>query len=315
MTLTLTWDNPTPRPACGYKVFYRQKGGIAYNSIETSGSTSATTSLVLSTSAMGCYEGYVQSNCCSDNLSEHDPWGVNAYSVVGVTASIRPSPSSYIVTIVSQYANPYDTLITGTFVSNQAGSLPYSATYPAGSTSAVVVVSGTPTGSNLEAITSTSISTISPVFNNGGSLQQYDAVNTPDYFKFTASSGQTSGTTFWNGNPMVLPSFTLDSFNVTEVDGSGVVQQGVIQLSWAQSILFGSGDHPYNIINVDVKDPGNNSMGEAIWSIDRVGLRNMQITINKTSGYTISTALNMSMVLTWADDSALGTASFYLPDY
>lgn len=315
MTLTLEWDNPTPQPVCGYKAFYRQKGGIAYSYIETSGATSATTSLVLSTGAVGCYEGYVQSNCCSDNFSEHDPWGVNMYSPLAVAIAVQASPLSYIATITSTYANPYDTIITGTFTSSLAGVLAYTATYPAGSTTAAVVVSGTPLSANAETISNVTISAISPVFNNGGSLQQYDAVNTPDYFEFTATSGQTSGTTFWNGDPMVLPSFTLDSFNVTEVDGSDVVQQGVIQLSWAQSILYGSGVHPYNIINAEVKDPGGVSMGEAIWVIDRVGLRNMQITINKTSGYTISTVLNMSLVLTWADDSALGTASFYLPDY
>lgn len=314
MTLTIQWNNPTPHPTCGYKAFYRQKGGISYSSINTSGSTSATTSLVVTTNAPACYEGYIQSDCCSDNFSENNGWAVNAYSPVGVVASIRTSPLSYIVTITSAYPNPYDTIIEGTYVSNLAGTRSYSATYPAGSTSAVVVVSGTP-ASNAETISNTTISTISPVFNNGGSLQQYDAVNTPDYFRFTATSGQTSGTTFWNGNPMVLPSFTLDSFNVTEVDGSGVVQQGVIQLSWAQGVVYGSAVHPYNIINAQVKDPGGNLMGEAIWTMGTTGLKNVQITINKTSGYTISTVLNMSMVLTWADDSVLGTSSFYLPDY
>ncbi len=315
MNIDLTWDNPTPHPDCGFKASYRRKGDSVYSTITTSGSTSATTSLHLTTTYPANYEGFIQSDCCSTNLSTSDPWGVNAYSIITIANPII-SGAFFKATVTSLYPNPYDTVITGTVTSNQQGSLVYSATYPAGSTSALVILTGiAPTGSNLETVSNLTEISLTPIFNNGGMLQQYDPVNTPSYFEFAFVSGFTSGTTFWTGAPNILPSFTLDTFTPTSTDGGGNVISGNLLVSWAQGYVFGGGSYPYNIVKLVVQDQVNNVMG--VISVDATikGLRSATIPIVKQA-FPIDTVTSMKLIATWADDTLTGGVSiFYLPDF
>lgn len=312
MILTITWTNPTPHPGCGYRALYRRKGDATYTTITTSGSTSGTTSIVVQPSAPASYEGYVQSNCCSDSISSGDPFGTNAYSTMSASTSVRLSPPNFLITITSLYANPYATIVSGTFTSNQQGVLAYSVTYPAGVKSAILVTSNTPTGSNLETTTNTVITTISPIFNNGGSLQQFDPISTPAYFKFTATSGQTSGTTYWNGAPTVLPSFTLDTFSTTETDLNGNVLAGNLNLSWIQSVIFAGGVSPYDLLTLKVYE-GATLMGELTVPTDIKGLRSCTIPITKGASY-ITSAVQYKLESHWSDGTLIVTAAtFYLP--
>lgn len=315
--LTLQWDNPTPHPNCGYIASYRRKGDSSYTSISTSGSTSGTTSLVVHTSGPANYEGYIQSNCCSDNLSLGDGWAVNTYEPVGVVVSVKTSPLRYAATITSQFANPYDTIITGNYTSSAHGVSTYSATYPAGSTSAVVTISGTP-ASAAETISNTTVGDISPIFNNGGELQQYDAVLTPTYFQYTATSGQTSGTTFWQGSPLVLPSFTLDAFNITETDVDGNVIAGDLIVSWANSTLYGSGEYPYsNMQFIIQQNMDSDIVSDVTFPNITRGLHTMTLPMIKTVN-NITTTVEYKINIYWengAQPSVGNVVLFYLPDF
>lgn len=321
MKLHLNWLKPASLPSCDYKVAYRRKGESVYTELETSGNTSGITSgsTDITISAPACYEGYVKSDCCEGNLSAADPWGLNAYSTIGISIAIQPSPAAYVATITSTYENPYDTVLTGTFVSSMAGTLSYTATYPAGSTTATVVLSGTPIAPNSETISSVGISTISPVFDNGGQLQQYDPVSTPEYFEFYATSGATSGATSTYGNPLTLPSFTLDAFNVTEIDVSSNPTAGNLLISWIQDSVYRGGVVPYNSMTFDVEEVSNPGtiLGTGAISMLTNGIRNL--TIQMVKGLEpISTSTQYKMLVYWLDDSQPSvhpTRTFYLPDF
>lgn len=315
LQMTVYWLNPAIHAACGYKVLYRKKGGSVYSTLDTSGSTSGSTSINITTTAPASYEGYIKSNCCNDNLSSGDPFGENGYGLIYAVAGIRTSPLNFKVTVTSPYPNPYDTIITGTFVSNQQGTLSYSATYPAGSTSAVIIVGNTPTGNNIEAVSNTTINTITPVFNNGGQLQQYDPVSTPAYFEFFSTSGATSGTTTWNGNPSTLPSFTQDLFSVTETDISSNPLAGDLTVSWAQRNSYRTGLFPYDSMKFTIEQVSDSVvLGSQEFASNIAGLRTVTISMIKgTQAISVSTLYRLRSY--WADDSSAGSATFYLPDF
>lgn len=309
MNLHISWTNPTPLPSCGFDAYYRRKGDNEYSTLATSGTTSGSTVHI---SAPASYEGYVKSDCCSGVVSPAAPFGVNAYSGVHIAISFTTNPlPSYIATITSTYANPYDTLITGTFVSTNtsgATTIGYTATYPADSVIVTVVLGNSPASSS-ETISSPVITSISPVFNNGGSLQQFDSVDTPPYFMFYDSS--TSGVT-WNGSPTTLPSFTLDAFNVTSQDTNLNILAGDLLISWIQESLYLAAVSPYDYITFQVKDADNVIIGSLLTTPGTLGLVNAIIPLTKAARALIPTT-PLIMVTRWGNTSLISSKSFYLP--
>jgi len=320
MDLLIRWTAPTPVPDCGYSGFYRRKGDTDY-SLTTSGSTSGSTNYVSTViAAPASYEGYLLSNCCSSNLSANSPFGVNGYSPLTAVISVRSNPLNFIVTVTSTYPNPYQTYISGTFTSTIAvsgsTSIPFTVAYPAGATSAILPVTGYTPASAASPITLPVISSITPVFNGGGSLQQYDPVNTPLYFMFYNS---TSGTPTWTGSPTSLPSFTLDQFNSTAVDSGGNILSGQLLMSWAQESNYlqtsgGTIPSPYTQVNFIVKDGGNNTIGTLATFTGTLGLVNAAITLNRSSNlYPLVPSTQLMMITQWANGSTIISKQFYLP--
>lgn len=309
MTLTLAWTNPTPLPTCGYKAFYRRPKDSAYTESDTSGMTSGSTTIALPLSAVASYEGYIQTDCCSDLLSDGVPFGVNGYSQFTIAISIVVIHQQWLVTVTSPFANPYDTIISGTINFTLLGTpttQDYTITYAAGSTSYAVEV-GVANGSAV--FVSNVITAYAPEFDNGGQLQQFDPALTPSYFQLLDTSGHT-----WTGSPTSLPSFTLDAFNVTEVDGSSNPIAGDLLLSWIQPSAYSGGTSPYNIITITVTDQDNALLGETIVSTLTNGLRNTTISLTKAAR-ALSTSTLFTMKTYWADDGLITTKTFYLPDF
>jgi len=313
MNLAINFDNPTPAPDCGYKAWYRRKGDTSYSTATTSGSTSGETSIGITVSAPACYEGYVKSDCCNNNLSLAAPYGVNAYSPVDVAVEVATVSEELVfqATITSTYANPYDVLIGGTFNDTSISgttTIAYTATYPAGSITATVTLVGTPVTSE-DVISAVTITAIAPVFDNGGTLQQYDAVYTPSYFQFY--DGSTSGVT-WDGAPTTLPSFTLDDFNITAIDLNGNATAGRLLCSWIQHSLYGDAESPYNYITLQVKDADNVIIGSLLTTPLILGLINISIPLVKANRALVPST-PFTMVARWADNTIIASKVFYLP--
>lgn len=311
MNLTLFWQKPASRPSCDYKVLYRRKGDVGYTNLSTSGSTSGMTSgtCVIAVSAPANYEGYIQSDCCSGDLSAHDPFGVNAYQALTVVISVQANPLHYLATVTSTYPNPYSTALAGHFTSSAAGTVNFTATYSSGATSQVIVLSNTPLNAS-EIISGTVVGTPVSNFNNGGQLQAFDPIQTPPYFQFYSS-----GTTAWNGNPAVLPSFTLDSFNVTETDTNGNVLAGNLLMSWAQGATYSTGTHPYNTVTFIMYEHGKTTqLGTVTFDATIHGLRNITLpAVKGTSAMATSTQYTLNAY--WADDTLISSSNFYLPSF
>jgi hypothetical protein len=320
MNLHLNWLKPASLPSCDYKVAYRRMGEVSYTEFDTSGNTSGITSGTtdITVSAPASYEGFVKSNCCDSNLSVADTWGVNGYGTVGISIAMSAAPLNYIATITSTYANPYETVLTGTFVSDLAGTVSYTVNYPADSTTATVTLANTAISAN-ESISSVGISTISPIYANGGQLQQLDPVRTPAYFEFYASSGATSGATGTYGNPLTLPSFTLAQFNVTEIDVSSNPIAGQLLVSWIQDGVYEDGVIPYNTITFTIEEnavPGT-VLGTLVVAATPNGARDATIYMVKGSSPLAVTTL-YKMQVYWTDDSqppVHPSRTFYLPDF
>ncbi len=317
MDLKIIWTPPTPVPDCGYIAQYRRKGDSSY-SLATSGSTSGTTDYtVVQVSAPANFEGYVQSNCCEGQLSGISPFGVNSWQPLHVTISLQPFPTTFLATVTSDYPNPYATYITGSFNATTISgttSIPYTVLYPADVTTASLLISGA-----LSATTTVSgnvVTAIAPSFDGGGSLQQLDPSLTPSYFQFY--NGSTSGVT-WDGSPTSLPSFTLDQFNITAVDGSGNTLAGSLLVSWAQQSVYhvtsgGTIPSPYNQVLFQVKDAGNNIIGTLTTVTGTLGLVNAVITLNRSSNlYPLTPATQLMMITQWANSSTIVSKQFYLP--
>jgi hypothetical protein len=247
--------------------------------------------------------------CAPDTFSADTPFGTNAYLTLTTVISTRTNPVNFVATVTSLYANPYDTLISGTFVAVNSGTHAFTTTYPAGSTSAILVLADTPTSAN-DTVSSYAITAIEPVFDNGGSIQQFDSVSTPEYFQFydILSSGIT-----WKGNPAELPSFTLDRFEISEIDMTNNVLGGTLLFSWIYDHQFGSGVAPYNTITFEIQDIANSSvMGTVTMFTSPIGLR--EAAVHLTKQITAITPTNLfRLVGKWSDTSTASIENFYLP--
>lgn len=198
--------------------------------------------------------------------------------------------------------------LSGTFVDSGSGMVSYSnVLFSAGSTNSVVTIPGTPVSSG-STVSNVQIDVIAPVFDNGGGLQQLDLLLTPQYFQFYV----TSGSTVWNGDPLLLPSFTLDKFTPTEVDAGGNVQAGILNVSWIYDSLYGAGVSPYNTVTLQVYDGFGNLMGTTTTPTGTMGLNTASIAVVlKSTAITPNSQFNMTS--RWASTAIIDTIAFYLP--
>lgn len=309
-SMTFTWDSPVLLPDGGFMGSYRRKAiSTAYSTFTTSGTTSGNT-YTLTVAAPANYEGYMQSICTAlDSESSQDPFGVNAYLPLNFSAETNTS-GQLILTITSDFGNPYDTLVTGTIVASDDSSNAFSVTYDATNTEQeFTIVNNLPPSQPANSIT---VSSIDPAFNNGGQVQQLDTVLTPDYFMFY--DGLTSGVT-WNGHPATLPSFTLDNFIPTEQDVDENITKGILNFSWIYDSVYMSGVSPYTYVILKVLDPADDSvMGTVTMLPTPIGLRSNSIEITKQIT-AITDANEFKLRLYWANGSNGGTVTFYLPEF
>lgn len=312
MNLIIHWTSPVPYPSSGFQIYYRRNYDFDYTTINTSGTTSGNTYLV-SVVAPACYEGYIHSWCGLENFSDDVLFGTNAYQPLNVTVTVQISPLKFIAHVTSAYPNPYAQDIIVSFnatTTSGTTSMTQATNYPAGSTSADLILPIAPLTS-ATTISSAYISAITPIFDNGGQLQQLDLVDTPPYFAFY--DGTTSGVT-WLGSPLTLPSFILQGFNVTAVDTDGNPLAGNILVSWITNQVYGNAVSPYNEVIFSVYDPDRSFMGSAIYAPATLGLQYAVIPIVKTTA-NIDTSTEFTMTTQWGDLSTSATVIFYLPDF
>jgi len=309
MNLIVNWTSPTPYPANDFDISYRRNYDPGYTVIAVAGTTSGSTHSFPVT-APTCYEGYIQSECGGENISPPVPFGVNAYQSFHVTFNV--SGTTLIEQASTIYPNTYPILAEFTIhyhIGPTPGTLTISGTYPANTTS-FSSSSTVPAGLVIDSF---NINSIISVFDNGGELQQLDSVNTPPYIK-TYWDGNTSGTS-WNGSPLTLPSFIIQGFTPTAVDGSGNVLAGNILISWIADSIYGNAISPYNEVIFNVYDPNAGEfMGTAIANPNTLGLITASIPINIAVS-PINTSTEFTMTTSWGDNSLSHTSLFYLPNF
>lgn len=301
MTLEITYDTPVPAPDCGYIVKYRRYGASSYTEVSTSGST-----VTAGMTTPACIEGTVQSDCCEDNLSVTTPFGINSYQQIFVEVSKNTELQQFQIDVTSEYGNPYDTVIAGTIFYTAFGdpyTEDYEITYPADSTEYTAydgIASET-------AIITGDTFTCTPVFSGGMQIQQFDSVNTPNYFQFITTSGST-----WDGSPTSLPSFTTNALIGLEVEDD-IVTQANLLCSWIYDSIYEDGIAPYDAVILEVYDEDNALIGELRFPADPIGLRNITIFLQKADRE-LNTTNEFTMVAKWDDDSVINTLTFTLPE-
>lgn len=297
MNLSIAWVPPVPAPTCGYRALYRAKGAAAYTEISTSGTTAT---VVLT--APACYEGLVKSDYCSGTASGV-PFGVNAYGEFTVEGILNES-NEVEITITSTYPSPYDLMVSGTYdlTANLVTTTETFSdiTLPAGDITYSEIVTAPVSGSTT--ISNTLVTAFASVFNEGGQLQQLDPVTTPEYFQFYWDQ---DGEPVWDGAPITLPSFTLDSFVVTEQDTDGNPTAGTLNFSYIVS------DGPaqlFNLVEIIANDDSGD-IGTTIISIENKGV------INATIDITINGLLsdNRRLRAYWPDTTLIAQRDFVLP--
>lgn len=306
MNLNISWVPPAIPPTCGYKIQYRKNEDTFYTNLSVASGT--TTSVAIS--APACYEGSIESDCCADSMSTSVPFGVNAYSEFDVEAT-NSDTGHFDLTVSSTYGNPYATLIEGV-INYEVSAVPYtevfSVTYLSNTTTQTFSVGLNIPGSAL--VTGISSLVYSPIFNHGGQLQQFDAINTPPYFQFLSS-----GTTVpaFNGSPLSLPSFILNQFNVTEVDTSGNTLAGNLLASWIQGESYSMGtSSPYDYLVLKVYDSSPALIGTISVPALPLGLRTTSIALTKAVDPLVVTT-EFTVEVRWSDNTLIDTYYFYLP--
>lgn len=310
--LGVQWTEPTPVPSCGYRVQFRRNTEADYQSGETSGTTFI---MPLNDEQLGSYEGMVICDCCDGKTSQGKRFGVNANTPLTFVGSVQADPLKFIIAVSAIYPNTYDVEITGVLnVHSDVGGIDYSVgfgtlTLPKGDTSAQRVF-GSPIDAT-DTITSVDITAISPIFNNGGKLQQYDPINTPPFLGYYDGSGSIPA------DGIFLPSTVLRQFNVTEVDVDDNPLAGNLIMS---VIVDTTGtpipDLPFDTAIVAIFD-GLSEIGSLLISLEQVLIGGyMEFTIPMIKGDNpIDTSTVYTMKLLLPDDTPVGSAVFHLPDF
>jgi hypothetical protein len=305
MILSITYDTPTPPATCGFKAQYRKNTAAVYTEILAEESATGMTATV---AAPCCIEGYVQSDCCDGLLSVNTPFGINSYVEFETEAGNNTEIQQFTITVTSEYANPYDTLVAGTLsytVTGDPYTLNYDVTLPAGETT---ITENIGVASISAIIVSNVVTSHSPIFSYGGELQQTDPLRTPDYFAFIASP---SGST-WDGSPTSLPSFTQNAFIVTEQDESENVTAGNLLISWIYDSIYEDGVTPYDNVTFEVYDSNSDLIGTNMVSTSTKGLRNTTIALTKDT-IPLTETNEFTMTTRWDDNSEIVSKVFYLP--
>lgn len=302
MTLEITYDSPIPAPSCDYIVKYRKYGATVYTEVAVTGTT------LSATIASPCsIEGIVYGDCCDDSLSAGTPFGINSYQQLTVEVAVNVPLQKFDITVSSEYGNPYDTVVAGTIsytISGDPFTYDYEVTYSAGSTEELFqegVVSAA------AVITGDTITSVVPVFNTDGQIQQFDSVNTPNYFQFMSTTGHT-----WDGSPTTLPSFTTNALIALEVEDS-VVTQANLLCSWVYDSVYEDGVAPYDFVTFQVYDEDNALLSEQRQPVSPVGLRNITLFLEKAARE-LNTTNVFTMVTKWDDDSTIASLEFTLPE-
>lgn len=297
MNLSITWVPPVPAPTCGYRALYRAKGAAAYTEISTSGTTAT---VVLT--APACYEGLVKSDYCSGTASGV-PFGINSYGEFTVEGILNES-NEVEITITSTYPSPYDLMVSGTYdlTANLVTTTETFSdiTLPAGDITYSEIVTAPVSGSTT--ISNTLVTAFASVFNEGGELQQLDPVSTPEYFQFYWDQ---DGEPVWDGAPITLPSFTLDSFVVTEQDTDGNPTAGTLNFSY---IVSDGPAQPFNLVEIIANDDFG-GIGTTIVSIENKGVTNGTIDITITG----LLSDNRRLRAYWPDTTLIALRDFRLP--
>lgn len=305
MNLNISWTSPVIAPTCGYKLHYRRNEDLAYTTSDITSGTTKSVPII----APACYEGYVQANCCSGDLSNSIPFGVNAYSPLSTNIYID---TYFRLHVTALYKNSYNVRISGTFTSRRLGVdtiRTYAYTFPANSLDAdvAIIIGVVPSGTT---IVSQSVTAIYPLFNNSGQLQQYDSVATPPYFEFYASGSTVAA---YNGSPASLPSFILNQFEVTEVDTSGTTTAGNLSVSWIQGEVFSSGTtSPYNTVTFTVYDSSTAPIGTVTVPAGTLGYRTAVIELTKAVD-PLNTISQFTLSAYWSNGTKIDDHIFYLP--
>lgn len=298
------WTAPSPIPSCGYKVLYRRNADPSYTERDIISGT--TTTIVVT--APACYEGLVKSDCCGDSVAPGIPFGVNAYQPLTlVSITIDPITRQYTANVTSRYANSYDIIFSALFTLNGTPGFSAIFTYPAGSTDATVLSTATAPSVD-DTITDIAFQTLVPIFNNGGAIQQLDAVNTPPYFKFYPE-GDVSGTT-WAGSPSDLPSCILTAFTPTEIDIDGNVISGTLQMSYILDQII---DNSFDNVIINVYDDNLALVGTITSLKTPLGIRYETISLIDVDDNYFTTEMLLTMEVLWPDESLINSVRFQLP--
>jgi hypothetical protein len=294
MNLDITWTEPTPVPTCGYRLLFRRNSDPSYTEIDTSG-TSSTIPV-----ERASYEGKIISDCCSESISTGTPFGVNGYALLDINLEI--SGTALILTLTSPYVSPYDTIIS---INYTVDSVPmtFEFTLPSNTDYYYHIIAGSYSGAVvLLEVTAT------PIFDNGGLLQQLDPVSTPVYAQFYWGDQSVIA---WNGAPISLPSFTLTRFVVTEVDVDlTTVLAGRLDISYILSEYFMTS---FTSLEFEVYDD-TTLIGSTIVSTGPLGARTASINLVKGAN-SLSTSTVFIMQAVWPDTSIIDTKTFYLPTF
>lgn len=305
MILSIIYGTPVPPATCGFKAQYRKNTAPTYTEILAEESATGMTATI---AAPCCIEGYVQSDCCDDLLSSNVPFGINSYLEFAVEEANNTETQQFTITVSAEYANPYNTLVSGTLsytVTGDPYTLDYDVTLPAGETTVTENIGVAPT---VAIITSNVVTSYSPIFSYGGELQQTDPLRTPDYFMFIASP---SGST-WDGSPTSLPSFTQNTFVVTEQDEDENVTAGNLLVSWIYDSIYEDGVTPYDNVTFEVYDSNSDLIGTTMVSTATKGLRNATIPLAKDT-IPLTEDNEFTMTTRWDDNSEITSKVFYLP--
>ena len=237
-------------------------------------------------------------------MSSGIPFGVNAYQPIDVIVDI--SGSTAIGTGNTAFPNSYDVIVSVTVyfhIGAVSGSTNAQGTYPAGVTSYQVFQAGVSPSTVIDDVI---VYNVSPIFNNGGQLQQLDSVNTPPYIQ-TYWDNNVSGAT-WDGSPSSLPSFVLNSFDVTERDLRNNPVAGNLLISYILDQIF---DNDFLTVNLDVYD-GVTLIGSTSSAKSPLGLRNDVISMVKGTN-PLDDTTQFTMVASWPDTTEIVSYAFFLP--
>lgn len=245
MELNLSWTSPIPTPTCGFRIKYARNGDPSYfPEVDASGTTA-----IISIDDHVNYYGEIVSDCCAGNDSLPQKFGINSYGSVRLTNPVPANLGMY-VEVTLQYPNPYPLNIDFTAQVTTSGGVTttrsFTASLPVLTTSDVVLC-----------LNSFLLATDTAVLNNDmvitkqltyyGNILRYDAINTPlDYglYKY----GDTSGTVWTSGSPLILPSFLLNGFTVTDIDTSGNIVGGLLSFSYiVQTPYYSTGLYTFDV--------------------------------------------------------------------